>query len=43
MGTKKGRIYDKGAPINGHTDVWRGAVAPNCSSLDPPLPSVYNY
>jgi len=37
MGTKKGRIYGKGAPQR-----FAGAVAPNCPPLDPPL-KVWEY
>jgi len=36
MGTKKGRIYDKGAPFKGAPQRFRRAVAPNCP---PPLQS----
>jgi len=38
MGTKKGRIYDKGAPFKGAPQRFRRAVAPNCPPpFNPPL------
>jgi len=30
MGTKKGRIYGKGAPFKGVPQTFEGEVAPNC-------------
>jgi len=36
MGTKKGRIYGKGAPFKGAPQTFRGAVA-QTAPMDPPL------
>jgi len=36
MGTKKGRIYGKGAPLKGAPQLFGGAVAQTAPSLDPP-------
>jgi len=38
MGTKKGRIYNKGAPFKGAPQRFGGAVAPNC-----PPPSIRHW
>jgi len=40
MGTKKERIYGKGAPFKGAPQRFGREVASNCPSLDPPLHSI---
>jgi len=37
MGTKKGRIYGKGAPFKGAPQRFVGGQLPQTSPLDPPL------
>jgi len=37
MGTKKGRIYGKGAPFKGAPQKFWGDSCPKLLSLDPPL------
>jgi len=39
MGTKKGRIYGKGAPFKGEPQKFGGEVVQNCRPPDPPLAS----
>ena len=39
-GHQKGaHLWQRGAIQGGATEVWVGAVAPNCSPMDPPLPT----
>jgi len=37
MGTKKGRIYGKGAPFKGSPQEFGGRSCPKRPPLDPPL------